>query len=102
MVVAGHHETEAAYLEDGLYSGSYSSAGMSAEVTVDVAEGYIMDISLNSFEDIDTSRVQAVFDAVIAAQSLDTGIEDIGTQPTDLILLKAVESALNGDSHGGL
>lgn len=82
--------------EDGLYSGKYSTAGMGAAVTVDITAGYIIDISLDGFADIDTSRVQMVFDAVIAAQSLETGNDDIGSEPTDRILLLAIENALNG------
>lgn len=82
--------------EDGLYSGKYSTAGMGAAVTVDITGGYIIDISLDGFSDIDTSRAQIVFNAVIAAQSLETGNDDIGSEPTDRILLLAIEDALNG------
>lgn len=83
-------------LEDGQYTGSYSTAGMGASVTVDITAGYIINISLDGFADIDTSRAQTVFDAVIAAQSLETGRDDIGSVPSDRILLLAIENALNG------
>ncbi len=82
--------------EDGQYSGSYSSAGKGAAVTVDITAGYIISISLDGFADIDTDRAQPVFDAVIAAQSLETGDEEIGSEPSDKILLLAIENALNG------
>lgn len=84
-------------LEDGQYTGSYSSADMGASVTLDVVSGYIMDISLNSFTGIDVSRAETVFAGVISAQSLDTGDEDIGSTATDKILLKAIENAINGE-----
>ena len=81
---------------DGLYTGSYSASDMGASVSVDVAGGYIISITLESYTGIDTDRVLTVFDAIIAAQSLETGDDSIGTQPTDKILLLAVQDALNG------
>ncbi|MBE6758710.1 MAG: hypothetical protein E7554_01280 [Ruminococcaceae bacterium] len=81
---------------DGLYTGSYSASDMGASVSVDVAGGYIISITLDSYAGIDTERVLTVFDAIIAAQSLETGDDSIGTQPTDKILLLAVQDALNG------
>ena len=82
--------------EDGLYSGRYTTAGMGAAVTVDITAGYIISISLDGFTGIDTARAQTVFNAVIAAQSLETGNDEIGSEPTDKILLLAIENALNG------
>ena len=82
--------------EDGQYTGTYSTAGMGASVTVDIISGYIIDISLDGSVGIDAARAQRVFNAVIAAQSLETGDDDIGSQPTDKILLLAIENALNG------
>lgn len=84
--------------EDGTYTGSFSSGDMQAQVTVEVSTGYITDISLNSFSGIDTARAERVFTAVLAAQALDTGIEDVGSHPTDRILLKAIENAFKEDS----
>lgn len=84
--------------ESGEYSGSYEAAGMSAEVSVTVIEGKMTLIELTAFSGIDTSRAKPVFDAVRAAQSLHTDDEDVGTQPTDVILLKAIEDALGGES----
>ena len=51
---------------------------------------------MDSYTGIDTDRVLPVFDAIIAAQSLETGDDSIGTQPTDKILLLAVQDAVNG------
>jgi len=87
----------AAYsMGDGGYSGSFSSGGMSAAVTVNVTSGYIVNITLDDYVGIDAARAQLVFDCVIVAQSLDTGYDEIGTQPTDKIVLLAIENALNG------
>lgn len=84
------------YYEDGTYSGTYSSGNMAAAVTVTVESGYIVDIALTGFERIDTARADRVFRAVIYAQSLVTYDEEVGTQPTDVILLLAVQNAFEG------
>jgi len=39
-----------------------------------------------------------VFNAVIAAQSLVTYDDEVGTEPTDIILLKAIGQAVNGET----
>lgn len=83
--------------EDGEYTGSYSANGMGATVTVSVESGFIIDIALNGFDHIDTSRVERVFNAVIYAQSLVTYDGEVGTQPTDIILLLAIQKAFEGD-----
>jgi|GEM_PF-1595825 len=91
-------EINPAAMEDGTYQGTHSSGDMSAAVTVEIYSGYIMDISLNSFKGIDTARAQRVFDAVIASQSLDTDGDEIGSEPSDIILLLAIENALTGST----
>ena len=82
--------------EDGEYSGTYTASGMAAAVTVTVESGYITDIALVGFERIDTARAQQVFNAVIYAQSLVTYDDEVGTQPTDIILLLAIQNAFEG------
>lgn len=83
-------------LSDGVYTADYTSSHLYAKVSVSVSEGYIVDISLDSFRGIDTARAQMVFDAVIAAQSPAAHSGDVGTEPTDVILLKAVQAAIEG------
>lgn len=83
-------------VEDGQYSGSFVSGGMGASVTVTVESGYITDIALEAFDGIDTARAHRVFEAVIDAQSLFTADGEVGTAPTDIILLMAIEQAVNG------
>jgi len=86
-------------VEDGRYTGSFVSGEMAADVTVEISTGYISNISLNSFKGIDTARAQRVFSAVMVSQSLDTGLEDVGSDPSDKILLMAIEDALNGEEQ---
>ncbi len=86
-------------MEDGRYTGSFASGEMAAEVTVEISTGYISNISLNGFTGIDTSRAQRVFSAVMVSQSLDTGLEDVGSEPSDKILLMAIDDALNGEEE---
>ena len=81
-------------LDDGQYSGTYSSNDLGAAVTVTIQSGYITNITLDGFKGIDTARAQLVFDAIIRAQSLDTYDGDAGTEPTDIILMLAVENAI--------
>lgn len=85
-------------VEDGEYTGTYISNDMGAKVSVTIESGFVVDIALVSFEGIDTSRAQRVFNAVIAAQSLVTDDDEVGTEPTDIILLKAIGQAVNGET----
>lgn len=80
-------------LADGSYSGTFTSNDSGAAVTITIESGYLTSISLDAFSGIDTSRAQRVFDAVIQAQSLVTYDRDVGTTPTDIILLLAIENA---------
>lgn len=83
-------------LEDGEYTGMYTAANMGAQVTVKVTAGSIISINLDAFAKIDTSRAEKVFDAVIRAQSLATYDDEVGTEPTDIILLLAIQNAIEG------
>ena len=88
------NETDITYVDDGIYTASYESSHMSATVSVSIASGRIIDIELDSFTGIDNARAEVVFDSVIFYQMLNVPDEDIGTQPTDMIVLKAIENAL--------
>ncbi len=84
------------YLEDGSYPGKYASNDFAAAVTVTVQNRYITNITLDSFKGIDTARAQLVFDAVVRAQSFDFADgSDAGTQPTDRVLMLAIENAID-------
>lgn len=85
-------------VEDGEYTGTYISNDMGAKVSVTIESGFVVDIALVGFEGIDNSRAQRVFNAVIAAQSLVTYDDEVGTEPTDIILLKAIGQAVNGET----
>jgi len=90
------NETDISAVADGTYSGEYTSSHMSAKVSVDIASGRMMDIRLDSFTGIDNVRAEEVFDRVLYYQMLNVPEDDIGSQPTDKIVLKAVEKALVG------
>lgn len=86
-------------MSDGDYSGTYTSNDLAAAVTVTIESGYITNITLDGFTGIDTARAQRVFEAVIYAQSLITYDEEVGTQPTDVILLLAIRQAMEGGNN---
>ncbi len=89
-------------MADGSYSGTFSSNDLGAAVTITVESGYLTSVSLDAFSGIDTSRAQRVFDAVIQAQSLVTYDREVGTTPTDIILLLAIENAAEASASAGV
>lgn len=89
-------ETDLSDVSDGVYTASYSTAHMSAMVNVSILSGKMVDFELVSCTNIDRDRAQTVFNAVKKYQMLNVPDDDIGTQPTDKIVLKAIEAALSG------
>lgn len=87
-------ETDLTGYEDGIYEGTYVSSHMAAVVQVTIIEEKITDIVLIQYSNIDPARASEVFDAVIKYQMLNTPDDDIGTQITDIIVLKAIENSV--------
>lgn len=88
------YETDITSAQDGEYYGEYTSSHLYAAVGVTIADGEIESVALYDYYGIDIDRVQTVFDAVIEYQMLNVPDDNIGTQPTDKIVLKAMEKAL--------
>lgn len=88
------NEHDISYAPDGEYFGEYESNHLYACVGLLIEDGKIVYMELMDYYGIDADRVDAVFDAVIEYQMLNVPDEDIGTQPTDKIILKAVEDAI--------
>lgn len=87
-------ETDLTGYEDGVYEGSYVSSHMAATVEVTIIDEKITSIVLTEYSSIDPARASEVFSAVIKYQMLNTPDEDIGTQVTDIIVLKAIENSV--------
>lgn len=87
-------ETDLTGYEDGIYEGTYVSSHLAAVVQVTIIEEKITSIVLTQYSNIDPARASVVFDAVIKYQMLNTPDDDIGTQITDIIVLKAIENSV--------
>jgi len=99
------NETDITYHEDGIYTATYESSHMSATVSVSIISGKMTAISLDAFNGIDPARANEIFECVIYYQMLNIPSEDkadVFSQPTDYIVLKAVESAISGEATGGI
>ncbi len=92
------NETDISDTPDAVYSGIYKSSHLSAAVNVAIEGGLMTDISLERYTGIDPVRANEVIDSVLIYQMLNVPDDDIGTQFTDKIVLKAIENALSG-SH---
>ncbi|MBQ9994183.1 MAG: hypothetical protein IJP17_05670 [Clostridia bacterium] len=90
------NETDITSFSDAVYSADYETAHMSASVDVTVIDGKMTEIVLTDYTGIDPERAQVVIDSVIEYQMLNTPDDDIGTQTTDIIVLKAIEETLQG------
>ncbi len=98
------NETDISDFSDAAYSGAYTSDHMSASVTVSVVSGRITGISLDSYTGISPSRAREVFERVVYYQMLNIPEGDsaeIPSEPTDFIVLKAIESALSSQKYSG-
>ncbi len=98
-------ETDITDFADSVYSGYYESSHLSATVSVTVTSGKMTTIVLDDFTGIDVERANDIFARVIYYQMLNIPSEDsadVFSQPTDYIVLKAIEKALTGELDGGL
>ncbi|MBQ6797250.1 MAG: hypothetical protein IJP10_04465 [Clostridia bacterium] len=80
---------------DGEYFGEYESNHLYACVGLLIQDGKIVYLELMDYYGIDADRAPKVFDAVVEYQMLNVPDEEIGTEPTDKIILKAIENALS-------
>lgn len=87
-------EVDISKVSDGVYTDSYESSHLSATVDVTIVSGRIADVELTAFTGIDNARAEFVCDRVVFYQLLNVPDDDVGTQPTDKIVLKAIENAL--------
>lgn len=88
------YDTDISSVEDGTYEGKFTSAHMSAQVSVDIYSGQITAIQLDSYTGIDPQRARTVFDSIITNQSLLSPDDSIGGEYTDKIVERAVMEAL--------
>jgi len=95
-------ETDISEKPDGVYSGSYSTSGYSAAVNVTISSGYILDVEIAALERLSPTRAAMVKDMVVKYQMLN--FEDPGwsPQPSDRVLLKAVERALTNSATAAM
>lgn len=90
------YETDITDFQDGVYSGKYESSHLSASVDVTVVSGLIVSVEITDYTGIDIQRAAKVTDCVVIYQMLNVPDDNIGTEPTDIIVLKSVEYALSG------
>lgn len=98
------NETNLADFTDGEYSGGFQSSHMSAVVTVTVVSGRIEGAALEAYSGISPTRAKEVFERVIYYQMLNIPEGDsagIPSQPTDFVVLKAIEAALSSRNYTG-
>ena len=88
-------EYDISSVPDGEYFGNYESTHLAATVSVTISGGRMTDFELLDYYGIDAKRAQTVFEAVKEYQMLNVPDENIGSEPTDKIVLKAISSALS-------
>ncbi|MDD6395976.1 MAG: hypothetical protein ACI4IJ_06230 [Acutalibacteraceae bacterium] len=81
-------------LSDDIYTGSYQSGHMSADVEVTIENGMYSSIVLTDYAGINPSRANKVINAIIEQQTITPNQGDIGTQFTDKIVQKAIYYAI--------
>lgn len=89
------YETDLTGVADGVYTGKYSTAQMSAEVSVSIGSERISAIHLDKYAGIDPQRAQTVIDTIIRYQQLNAPDDSIGGEHTDKIIQRAVMDALS-------
>ena len=89
------YDTDISSVADGTYEGKFSSAHMSAQVSVDIYSGRMTSIQLDSYTGIDPQRAQTVFESIVKYQSVLSPDESIGREHTDKIVQRAVMEALS-------
>ena len=82
-------------VDDGTYEGSFSSAHMSAGVSVDIVSGRISAIQLDSYSGIDAQRARDVIERIAYYQTVTPPDESIGSEHSDRIVQRAVMDALS-------
>ena len=89
------YDTDISGVADGTYDGEFTSAHMSAQVSVEIASGKMTAIQLDSYTGIDARRAREVFDIIIRYQTLVPPDNSIGGEHTDKIIQRAVMEALS-------
>ena len=80
---------------DGVYEGSFSTAHMSAVVSVEMSSGSISAIRLDSYSGIDAQRARTVCESIVLYHTVTPPDESIGTEHTDRIVQSAVMDAMS-------
>jgi uncharacterized protein with FMN-binding domain len=87
-------------IPDGTYTGAFDAIFVSAGVTVTVANNQITNIILNEHFNDRGQTAEVITDAVLSAQSLDVDTIS-GATNSSMVILKAIENALNADTVSG-
>ena len=91
-------EVDMSEIRDGVYSGSYSAAPVSAEVSVTVKDHIITDIQIIKHINGQGSPAEIITDRVIKSQSLHVDSVTGATYSSKVILL-AIKNALLGKNN---
>ena len=89
-------EVDLSAVEDGVYTGSYGSLPVTAEVEVTVSGGVITDITVLEHSHGPDRGADAIADEVLEEQSLKVDAIS-GATYSSKVILKAIEDALAGE-----
>ncbi|MGM0397045.1 MAG: FMN-binding protein [Bacillota bacterium] len=93
LVNAEIEEVDIQSLEDGTYTGEYSSPPVSAKVQVQVDDGRIVDIEILEHDHGQGAPAEVIVEDVVAEQKVD--VDSIsGATYSSRVILKAIEDAL--------
>ena len=91
-------ETDISELPNGVYRGSYDTSGYSASVDVTVISGGIAGIDVVSLSRLSPARASLVAGKVVKYQMINFDEPGWIPEPSDRVLLKAIQRALSGSA----
>ncbi|MEX1376189.1 MAG: FMN-binding protein [Eubacteriales bacterium] len=81
---------------DGVYTGEYNTAMVSAEVEVAISDGKISALQILRHDCGLGGKAEVIVDDIVSSQSLDVDTV-AGATTSSKVILKAVENALTGE-----
>lgn len=91
-------EPDLTVLADGVYQGSFNAILVAAEVSVEVEDNKITNITIDKHKNERGKKAEAITAEVVAAQSLKVDTIS-GATNSSKVILKAIDNALNDGSR---